>query len=78
MNYNLTNINKLLEKLFKAGFNTEKSILMISLEDLAKLNDITSLEVTIILDLKKAIKTKKIIDFLCNNNEKEEIKKWMV
>jgi len=78
MNYNLTNITKLLEKLFKAGFNTEKSILMISLEDLAKLNDITSLEVTIILDLKKAIKTKKIIDFLCNNNEKEEIKKWMV
>jgi len=75
MNYNLTNITKLLEKLFKAGFNTEKSILMISLEDLAKLNDITSLEVTIILDLKKAIKTKKIIDFLCNNNEKEEIKK---
>ena len=50
MNYNLTNITKLLEKLFKAGFNTEKSILMISLEDLAKLNDITSLEVTIILD----------------------------
>ena len=75
MNYNLTNITKLLEKLFKAGFNTEKSILMISLEDLAKLNDITSLELTIILDLKKAIKTKKIIDFLCNNNEKEEIKK---
>ena len=75
MNYNLTNITKLLEKLFKTGFNTEKSILMISLEDLAKLNDITSLEVTIILDLKKAIKTKKIIDFLCNNNEKEEIKK---
>ena len=75
MNYNLTNITKLLEKLFKAGFNTEKSILMISLEDLAKLNDITSLEVTIILDLKKAIKTKKIIDFFFFFNEKEEIKK---
>ncbi len=75
MNYNLTNITKLLEKLFKAGFNTEKAILMISLEDLAKLNDITSLEITIILDLKKAIKTKKIVDFLCTNNEKEEIKK---
>ena len=25
MNYNLTNITKLLEKLFKAGFNTETS-----------------------------------------------------
>ena len=61
MNYNLGNISKLLEKLFKAGFDTEKTILMM----------------TIILDLKNAIKTKKIIAFLSGNKniEKKEEKK---
>lgn len=77
MNYNLGNISKLLEKLFKAGFDTEKTILMMSLEDLTKIPDITSLEITIILDLKNAIKTKKIIAFLSGNKniEKKEEKK---
>ncbi len=77
MNYNLGNISKLLEKLFKAGFDTEKTILMMSLEDLTKIPDITSLEITIILDLKSAIKTKKIIAFLSGNKniEKKEEKK---
>lgn len=80
MNYNLGNISKLLEKLFKAGFDTEKTILMMSLEDLTKIPDITSLEITIILDLKSAIKTKKIIAFLSGNKniEKKEEKKWKI
>lgn len=72
MNYNLSNISKLLEKLFKAGFDTEKDILMMSLEDLAKIPDISSIEITIILDLKKAIKSKKIIAFLSGNKERKE------
>jgi len=72
MNYNLSNISKLLEKLFKAGFDTEKDILMMSLEDLAKIPDISSIEITIILDLKKAIKSKKIIAFLRGNKERKE------
>lgn len=72
MNYNLGNISKLLEKLFKAGFDTEKTILMMSLEDLTKIPDITSLEITIILDLKSAIKTKKIIAFLSGNKNTEK------
>lgn len=70
--YNLSNITKLLEKLFKAGFDTEKDILMMSLEDLTKIPDISSLEITIILDLKKAIKSKKMIAFLSGTNEKKE------
>lgn len=71
MNYNLSNISKLLEKLFKVGFDTEKSILMINLDDLTKIPDISSLEITIILDLKKAIKSKKIIAFLSGKEEKK-------
>lgn len=71
--YGLVQITKLLEKIFKAGFNTEKSILAISLEDLQKIQDITALEITIILDLKKAIRNKKLIAFLsCNEERKEE------
>ncbi len=72
MEYNLNNICKLLDKLFNAGFNSEKAILMISLDDLTKITDITSLEITIILDLKKAIKNKKMIDFLNGNKTKKE------
>lgn len=74
MNYNFNNVSKLLEKLFRAGFDTEKAILMITLEDLTKIADISSLEITIILDLKKAIKTKKIIAFLSCKEEKEKDK----
>ncbi len=73
MNYKLSDITKLLEKIFSAGFNTDKSILNIQLEDLTKIKDITALEITIMLDLKKAIKNKQLIAFLsCNNERKEE------
>ena len=54
----------LLEKIFKAGFIDEKSILSIQLEDLEKISDISSLDITIIIELKKAIKNRKLITFL--------------
>ena len=69
--YNLTHISKLLERMFKAGFNTEKSILSMQLEELQKIPDITSTEITIIIDLKKAIKNKKIIAFLSGQEEEQ-------
>lgn len=71
--YNLNHITKTLDKLFKAGFNDEKSILAIKLDDLEKIQDVTSVEITIIIELKKAIKNKRIIAFLsCNQEGKEE------
>ena len=70
--YNLNHITKTLDKLFKAGFNDEKSILAIKLDDLEKIQDVTSVEITIIIELKKAIKNKKIIAFLSCNQEREE------
>lgn len=72
--YNFSHITKLLEKIFKAGFKDEKSILAIQLDDLEKIEDISSTDITIILELKKAIKSKKIIAFLSCGNEKEEKK----
>ena len=70
--YNLNHITKTLDKLFKAGFIDEKSILAIKLDDLEKIQDVTSVEITIIIELKRAIKNKKIIAFLSCNQEREE------
>lgn len=68
--YNLGQITKTLEKLFKAGFNTDKKILAMKLEDLEKIENLTSSEMLIIIDFKKAIKNRKIIAFLSGYEEK--------
>ncbi len=72
--YNFNQLTKLLEKIFKAGFTDEKGILAIQLDDLEKISDISSTDITIILELKKAIKSRKIIAFLSCKEEKEEKK----
>lgn len=72
--YGLNDITKLLDKLFKAGFNTDKTILNIQLDDLVKIKDISTLEINILLDLKRAIKNKQIIAFLNGNKERKEDK----
>lgn len=69
--YNFSQITKLLEKIFKAGFIDEKSILAIQLDDLEMIQDITSADISIIIGLKKAIKSKQIIAFLSCNEDKK-------
>ena len=70
--YNLSQITKTLDKLFTAGFVDEKSILSIQLDDLEKIQDVSSIEITIIIDLKRAIKNKKIIAVLSCREERRE------
>ena len=67
--YNLSQITKVLEKIFKAGFKTEKDILNIKLDDLTRIQDVNDNEIIILLDLKKAIKNRQIIAFLSNSEE---------
>ena len=67
--YNLSQITKVLEKIFKAGFKTEKDILNIKLDDLTRIQDINGNKIIILLDLKKAIKNRQIIAFLSNSDE---------
>lgn len=67
--YNLSQITKVLEKIFKAGFKTEKDILNIKLDDLTRIQDINGNKIIILLDLKKAIKNRQIIAFLSNSEE---------
>lgn len=68
--YNLNLITKTLEKLFKAGFNTDKKILAMQMSDLKKIPTLSSNEIMIIIEFKEAIKNKDIIAFLSGNYEK--------
>ena len=68
--YSLNQITKTLEKLFDAGFNTDKKILAMKMEDLAKLPNLTSNETLIIIEFKTAIKNRDLIAFLSGNKEK--------
>lgn len=69
--YNLNNILKALDKLFSAGFTTEKQILNMQLEDLSRLDNISNIEINIIIEFKKAIKNKKLVAFLSDNYKEE-------
>lgn len=70
--YNLGQITKTLEKLFQAGFNTDKKILAMRMEDLEKISNLQSSEALIIIEFKKAIKNKSIIAFLSGVNEERK------
>ncbi len=69
--YNLTQITKTLEKLFSAGFNTDKKIMAMKMEDLEKVSNLQANEALIIIDFKKAVKNKEITAFLSGFREKE-------
>lgn len=68
--YNFSQITKTLEKLFEAGFNTDKKILALKLEDLTKIQNLQNNETMIIIEFKNAIKNKKILEFLSGYKEK--------
>ena len=68
--YNLNQITKALEKLFGAGFNSDKKILAMKLEDLIKIGNLTSSEIAIIIDYRLAVKNKQITAFLSGYKEK--------
>ena len=73
--YSLNQIIKLLEKLFEAGFNTEKKILMMKMEDLSMIKNLESKDSLIIIELKKAIKNKDLIAFLSGTKTKNDLKR---
>lgn len=68
--YNLSQITKTLEKLFEAGFNTDKKILALKLEDLIKIPNLQNNETMIIIEFKNAVRNRKIIEFLSGYKEK--------
>jgi len=79
--YVFNQITKTLEKLFEAGFNTDKKIMSIKLEDLDKIPNLQGNEALIILSFKRAVKNKEIILFLSGNyptSEKEVELLWVI
>ena len=55
---------KSIEKLIEAGFNNEKSILDITMDDILALPNISVAEIGMINEIQKAVKANKIITFL--------------
>lgn len=55
---------KSIEKLIEAGFNNEKSILDMTMDDILALPNISVAEIGIINEIRKAVKANKIITFL--------------
>ena len=53
-----------IEKLFNAGFDDDKLILAMQLEDVQKIEGLTMQDINTIIKFKKAIRTKQIVKFL--------------
>lgn len=62
---------KVLNKIFEAGFNNEKEILAMTMDDILAIPGISIADITLINDLQKSIKVNKVISFL--NSSKENI-----
>ena len=67
---NLNSKMRTLEKLFKVGFNTDEKIKNMKIDDIFKINELTSIDIQNIKDLIEAIKAKKVSAFFSGNNEK--------
>ena len=67
--YNFSQIMKTLEKIFDAGFNTERKILNMKLEDLTKIPTLQASETLILIEVKNAIKNRALLSFLSGVKE---------
>lgn len=61
---NIIQIAKSIEKIFNAGFDDDKLILAMQLEDIQKIEGLTMQDINTIIKFKKAIRTKQIVKFL--------------
>lgn len=62
--YNISQIQKMIDRLAEAGINTEKAILNMEFEDLEKLPNYTITDIRTLISLRKAIKANKKVLFL--------------
>ena len=57
--YNITQIQKMVDRLAKIGINTEKAILNMEFEDLEKMPSYTKTDIKTLITLRKAIRKNK-------------------
>lgn len=55
---------RLLNKVFEAGFSTEKEITAMTMDDILTMQGITVAEISMINGLQKAVRANKVITFL--------------
>ena len=58
---------RVLDKLIREGYNTDKKIIDLKVENLIQQTSFNRTELTIAIGVKNALANKKIITFLCNN-----------
>ena len=58
------NAIKVLNKVFDAGYTTEKEILAMSIDNILAIPNISVADISVINDLQKAVKANKVITFL--------------
>ena len=63
------NAIKVLNKVFDAGYNTEKEVLAMSIDKILAIPNISVSDISVINDLQKAIKANKVISFLSGGTE---------
>ncbi len=61
-----------LSKLIEVGFDNEKAILTMTMDDILSLPGISVAEIGLLNELQKAVKAGKIIAFLAGKEEKEK------
>ena len=63
---------RVMTKLFEKGYDTEKKVMNISLEDMKTIECYSAQEVATIIALKEAVKANKVISYLSGHTEKDE------
>ena len=62
---------KILDKLIRAGYDTDKKLTELKVENLIQDTNLNRTELTIAIGIKNALNNKKLITFLCNNEMNE-------
>ena len=65
---------KTLEKLIKSGYNTDEKIKSMKLDDIWKIQELTSSDLNNIKEIIKAVKNKNLIAFFSKIENEKEVK----
>ncbi len=65
---------KVLNKLFDAGYNTEKKLQQLDMEGILKIANITIPDMTVILELQKQTKANKLFSYLGGGSDEQQSK----
>ena len=62
---------KCLSKLICAGFDTEKAVLTMAMDEILSIPGITVAEISLINEIQKSVKANKVISFLAGKRKEE-------